>query len=257
MTEQHGGAGGAAGPSWSVDVLADLHAGVFDDAEAQRIWPQVLADPSAMAVIEALDSTRNDLSALRDAPAPPMPAEVAARIDAALAAQRPQRAIPPPADRERIAPVVDLGAARRKRNRLLGLGGAGLLTAAAAVAAAVMLGTGNEIGGDPYGVSPGGRPPVALHGDDVGPALGKTLNVVDYGPLKNEARLTECIRANGLDPEVRPIGVRPVTIDGKPAVLVVFTTGELAKYRMVAFPPDCGSDNKGTLVDKTVGGTTK
>ncbi|MGH3518320.1 MAG: hypothetical protein ACRDQ7_13055, partial [Haloechinothrix sp.] len=85
MTDSRSGMGGTAGPPWSVDVLADLHAGVLDDATAAHLWSQVQADPDAMAILAALDATSADLGALRDAPAPPMPAAVAARIDAALA----------------------------------------------------------------------------------------------------------------------------------------------------------------------------
>lgn len=276
MTKQPGGAAVPAGPPWSVDVLSDLHAGVLEDAQAERLWPQVMADPEAMAVIDALDSTRTDLAALRDIPAVPMPADVAARIDAALAqeaplsapqtpfqasgtpvspgtAQPPAESVSGPAD-SGVAPVVDLAAARRRRNKQLGLG-AGLLTAAAAAVAIAVI-PGNTIGGDPRGVLPPSGP-TALTSEDVGKGLGSTLGKLEYGPLKNEARLVECLRANRIDPKIRPVGVREVTIDGTPAVLAVFTTGKLAQYRMVAFPTDCGPDKPGTLVDKTVGGTTK
>lgn len=258
MTEQRGGAGNAPGPPWSVDMLADLHAGVLDDAASERLWPMVLADPDALAVIEALDATKADLAALRDAPSPPMPAHVAARIDAALAQEPPVVAPGPSAH---PAPVVDLAAARRRRNRQLGWG-AGLLTAAAvAVAAIAITVPTTTTGGDPGMAAPSDTtravPPPALKGDDVGTALGGTLGMRDYGPLKTEARLSECLEANGIDGNVRPVGVRQVTIDGERAVLVVLTTGELAKYRMVALPTNCGPGKPGTLVDRTVGGGSK
>src|SRR5438445_13335894 len=87
MTDESRGIGGTIGPPWSVDVLADLHAGVLDDARATELWPIVNADPEARAILDALDATQADLAALADAPAPPMPAEFAARLDAALAAE--------------------------------------------------------------------------------------------------------------------------------------------------------------------------
>src|SRR5438067_1240607 len=79
MTDESRGLGGTVGPPWSVDVLADLHAGVLDDHEAAELWPLVNADPEARAILDALDATQSDLSSLAEAPAPPMPAEFAAR----------------------------------------------------------------------------------------------------------------------------------------------------------------------------------
>ncbi|OOL27519.1 hypothetical protein GQ85_38210, partial [Rhodococcus rhodochrous] len=76
-------------PPYSADLLADLHAGVLDDDLAAGLWPAVRRDPDAMAVIAALDSVGRRLRALgaaEDVESPPIPPEVAARIDAALAA---------------------------------------------------------------------------------------------------------------------------------------------------------------------------
>ncbi len=254
MTDSHRGmGGGTAGPPWPLDVLADLHARALDEAAAARLWPRVQADPEAMAVIAALEATSADLGALRDAPAPPIPATVAARIDTALAAEDGHASDGP------AAPVTDLAAARRRRNRRLGWG-AGLLAAAAALVAAVVIAvpTGTT-GGTPMAeqTQGNGGAPLALRGDNMGAGLGKALGVRDYGPLENRARLDECREAAGLDPDVRPVGVRPVTIDGHPAVLVVLTTGEFARYRLVAFAPDCGPGTPGVLKDTTVGGTTR
>src|SRR5437870_2958347 len=146
MTDETRGIGGTIGPPWSVDVLADLHAGVLDEAQAAELWPLVNADPEARAILDALDATRADLASLADAPVQPMPAEFAARLDAALAAEVVSRQAasflestqPESAQHGQAsqpagsgdAKVVDLAAARRRRNQRLGWG-AGILTAAA------------------------------------------------------------------------------------------------------------------------------
>ncbi|HEX9334245.1 MAG TPA: hypothetical protein VF892_00105, partial [Pseudonocardiaceae bacterium] len=70
------------GPPWPVDVLADLHAGALDDAVARELWPRVRQDPAAVAVLDALDATRAELSGLAASPSIPMPARFAARLDA-------------------------------------------------------------------------------------------------------------------------------------------------------------------------------
>ncbi|WIX80734.1 hypothetical protein QRX50_08205 [Amycolatopsis carbonis] len=260
MTDESRGVGGTVGPPWSVDVLADLHAGVLDEHEAAQLWPRVQADPEARAIIEALEATTADLAALADEPAPPMPAEFTARIDQALAAEAASRqAASFPASAEApaepgVAPVVDLAAARRRRNKRLGWG-AGTLTAAAAaiVALAVTVpGTSTESG--TAGVAaPAPAPSVGSDGSGAEALLGGAMGVRDFGPLQDEQRLDACVSAAGLDPDVRPEGIRPVTVDGKPGVLVIYTTGQLAQFRLVAFGADCGPGHADKLFDKVVG----
>ncbi|PXY31658.1 hypothetical protein [Prauserella muralis] len=239
MTDEYRGSGGAVGPPWSVDVLADLHAGVLDEHEAAELWPRVNADPEARAVIDALEATSTDLRTLAAAPAEPMPADVAARIDAALAQEAQARG---------SSNVVGIDAARRRRNRRAGWG-AGLLAAAAAVVAGVLItvpdGTGNETGGI-------AEPAPSSTGGDL-PAPGGILGVRDFGPLENEQRLDACLEANSIDPDRKPAGIRPATIDGKPAVIVLYTTGQVAQYRLVALAADCGQDNPGLLRDEIIG----
>ncbi|SFP85489.1 hypothetical protein SAMN05421810_103621 [Amycolatopsis arida] len=260
MTDERRGGSGDVGPPWSVDVLADLHAGALDDAEAARLWPRVEADPEARAVLEALEATRADLAELGAAPAPPMPARVAGRIDAALAEESRRRAGESRGGEPGIAPVVSLDATRRRRRRLMGLGG-GLLTAAAAAVAAVAIlvpgaGNGGPDNGNLPGAAPGpdtDEPPVSLRRDNLNTAIGEINEVRDFGPLGTEERLDACLAANGIDPDVKPAGIRPATIDGDPAVVVLLTTGQFAQFRLVALAPDCGPDNPGLLLDETVG----
>ncbi|WP_199428837.1 hypothetical protein [Qaidamihabitans albus] len=245
MTDESRGRGGVVGPPWSVDVLADLHAGVLDESEAAELWPRVNADPEARAIIDALEATTADLSLLGTQPAEPVPADVAARIDAALA--------------EEQAPsggnVVSLDAARRRRNRRLGWG-AGLLTAAAAVVAGLVLGVPAQDSVPGVAQPPAAVPseaPLALSGDNLDAAIGAVDRVRDFGPLGDQDRLDACLTASGVDIDRRPIGVRPVTIDGREAVVALYTTGELAQFRLVAVAPDCGPDNPGLLRDEVVG----
>ncbi|MEV4600299.1 hypothetical protein AB0K15_23215 [Amycolatopsis sp. NPDC049253] len=264
MTDESRGVGGTVGPPWSVDVLADLHAGVLDEHEAARLWPRVQADPEARAIIEALEATTADLAALADEPAPPMPAEFAARIDQALAAEAASRqaasfpaagSAPVPASPEPgVAPVVDLAAARRRRNKRLGWG-AGILTAAAAAIVAIAVtvpGTTQETGTGVAAPAPAG-PSVGGDGSGAEALLGGAMGVRDFGPLQDEQHLDACVGAAGLDPDVRPEGIRPVTVDGKPGVLVIYTTGQLAQFRLVAFGADCGPGHANVLFDKVVG----
>ncbi|NUT50045.1 MAG: hypothetical protein HOV94_22450, partial [Saccharothrix sp.] len=86
------------GPPWSVDLLADLHAGALDPRTEAELRPLVENDPEAREILAALDATLADL---RDLPPIPMPRHVAERIDAALADEaRPS------------APVIDFAQAK-------------------------------------------------------------------------------------------------------------------------------------------------
>jgi hypothetical protein len=65
-----------------LDTLADLHADALDGATAERVRTHASSCPRCGPVLAALDGVRDELHAL---PAPPMPAPVAARLDATLA----------------------------------------------------------------------------------------------------------------------------------------------------------------------------
>jgi hypothetical protein len=237
----------AAGPPWSVDLLADLHAGVLDERAAAQLWPRVQADPEARAIIEALEATTTDLASLATAPAPPMPADVATRIDAALAEE---------ARGTRLAPVVDLAAARRKRNQRIGwISGVAAVAAAAVATIAIVVPGSSESTGSPIAEPPrssqSAGPVLNLRSDQPQAAVGQlSSGVKDYGPLGDAQRLSSCLQEAGFASTASPIGVRPGTLDGQPAVLVLLTTGELAKFRLVALSPQCGPK---PLLDQVVG----
>lgn len=244
----------------SVETLADLHAGVLDEQTVAQLWPRVRDNPQAQAVLAALEATSADLGSVGAGPAEPIPDDVGNRIDAALAEESRSA-------QGRQAPVVSIDTARRRRNRLL-TGGAGLVTTvAAAVAAILVLTPVEQVEQLPYmarpapsagaqaGAEPGrtqGPPPALRHGN-LGAAVGSVVGVREFGRLHGEARLDACLAANGIDPDVEPAGIRPATIDGQPAVIVLYPTGEFAQYRLIALPPDCDTNNPGLLADTIIG----
>src|SRR4051812_20553350 len=161
-------------PPWSVDLLADLHAGVLDAETEALLRPRVEADPDARAVLEALDATLADLSSL---PPIPMPRDVAARIDAALAAEA--HGVP--------APVVSLNDARQRKYKRLGWGASVLVAAAAAVGVIAVvvpsMSRNTENGAATFPnpenkpaatapATPTPTPPLAVKGQNFGPVIG-------------------------------------------------------------------------------------
>ena len=77
------------------ELLADLQAGLLDDDTAAAVRRRVRADPEAAHALAALDTVRRELGRLGaelesdSASAPEVPAEVTARIGAALRAAEP------------------------------------------------------------------------------------------------------------------------------------------------------------------------
>jgi hypothetical protein len=270
MTDSVKGAGGPPGPPWSVDVLSDLHAGVLDPAESARLWPRVNADPDARAILAALDEVKVGLGQLGSAPAEPMPAQYAAQLDAAIEAQvrasgRVATATAPPEATELtrpVAPVVDLAAARKRRNRMAAWG-AGVLTAAAAAAAIAFVaipgqqttGTPNAEDGNAANPPTQTEPPdgssdapLALRSDNLAAAIGPLNGKDDYGPLGDEQGLKDCLAAHDV-PAGDPVGVSQVTLDGQKGVAALMGAGtEIGKFRLVVVEPTCSADKPGKVL---------
>ncbi|WP_309110000.1 hypothetical protein [Saccharothrix sp.] len=237
-----------SGPPWSVDLLADLHAGVLDPQDEAELRAAVADDPEAREILAALDATVADL---RDLPPIPVPREVADRIDAALAEEfRRAGASPAPTHQpaaEHVAPVVDLAARRRKKQ--LGWG-AGLLAAAAVAVGVVVVstqGTPTSDPGDnvaqPTSNTPVTHRPLAVKGNDFGPVFGDVLKAQNYGPLENQDKLAGCLQGANIA-SAKPLGVSPITLDGKDAVMAILPGGKPGAFKIVVLDPDtCGPDN--------------
>jgi hypothetical protein len=232
------------GPPWSVDLIADLHAGVLPPEVAAQLRPRVEADPEAREILQALDATLADLQAL---PSIPMPDHVAARIDAALAAEaRP------------AAPVVSLDEARKRRNRRLGLGGGVLVAAAAAFGVVLAVSPGAKQAPDnaaptTSSSSANAAPPLALKRDELGSAVGEVLKAQNYGPLETPDRLAGCLQGGGITSSGNPLGISPINLEGKDAVMAILPAG-LGQYRLVVLDPaTCGPGKPaGVLADTTI-----
>ncbi|MEV8436287.1 hypothetical protein AB0425_02830 [Actinosynnema sp. NPDC051121] len=241
-----------SGPPWSVDLLAELHAGALDPRTEAELRPLVENDPEAREILAALDATLEDLHNL---PPIPMPRHVAERIDAALADEaRP------------TAPVIDFAQAKARRAKRLGWG-AGLLAAAAvAVGVAVVAIPGNNTAGDggvaqkdpTAPVTGSAKPPTsgdlpAVRGQNFGPVFGDVLKAQNYGPLENQEKLADCLRGANITAG-KPLGVSPITLDDKPAVMAILPAGTPGAYRIVVVDPQtCGPDNPdGVLASSTI-----
>lgn len=241
-------------PPYSLELLADLHAGALEDDLAEQLWPRVVADPDAAAVLVALDDTVEQLHGMAALPpSVPMPAELAARIDELLAAQTTPT----------LASCTELGAARTRRARRGTYLGIGVLTAAAAAAAVFALGTGlgsrDIVGtpqaGPPAEQAPPARPtPLDLGSGALGPQALAAVGKQDLGPLSDKPTLAGCLQANGLLPTITPIGASEVVLDGRPGVLLLLPTGRPAVFTALVVGPECAVGNPATRQRMEIGG---
>jgi len=235
-------------PEWSLELLADLRAGVLTERAAARLRPQVDADPQGRTVLAALDATVADLAALPTRCPARMPDAVAQRLDAALAAEAlaaHRRAAP-------RAPVITSVARRCLRARWIG---AGVLAAAAmgVVVSGVMSGalTGSTPrAGDALGAAAVSPPaPLALSGGDLGGALNHALGARDYGPLSRPDALRRCLDAHNVPVRDEPLGAREVTLDGRRGVLLVLPTTQTTQFRLLVVGPNCAPGNPAQLAN--------
>ncbi|WP_370333562.1 hypothetical protein [Mycolicibacterium hippocampi] len=219
------------------ELLADLQAGLLDDATAGRVRRQARNDPEAARVIAGLDAVRRELAHLGadEESAPAVPARVTARVGAAL------RTAPPPDP-----------AAGRARPRLTGVQRAGLVTGLCAAAAAVVLGVvrlpqdpGPAHSAGPTAAAPGGFPVPA---EQLHAALSQPQ---DLGPLADPQRLASCLTGLGHSPTLAVLGGRRVEVTGRPALLLLLPGSTPEQINAVVVAPTCNAVHTG-LVAETV-----
>lgn len=257
-------ASGSAGDSTSADpgrapltleLLAELHAGVFDEPLAAQLRRRVTADPQAAAMLAALDATVADLAALPHQRTAPIPESVARRLDTALAAERANPNPPPETGFAGAAVppalVADMTVALRKRHRAGWAGGAILAAAAAVLGMVVLSGLSLETAGDVLGTAIGiqsSEPPTLVPADHASlhSALDQALQTPDYGPLSAPERLRNCLAAHGGG---APLGALEVTLEGRRGVLLVLPTDRPEQIRLLVVGPSCTSADPSRLAD--------
>ena len=226
------------------ELLADLQAGLLDDATAARVRRRVRSDPdagpAARNTLAALDRVRRDLAELGQdaASAPPVPAEVSARLNELLRAQ------PAPPGRvagwKRAAAVAGAGAAALAAV----LGGIALIrTPASAPSTRTSLGQITVSPAAPFGLSAAELQQVLT----APPTLG---------PLSDPRRRTACLTALGYRPETPILGARPLEVGGRPGILVMLPPVDPVgpdTVTAVVVAPDCDATHHTALAQTVVG----
>lgn len=276
------------GTGWSLDQLADYAAGLLGDAEQATVDAALARDDTAAHLYAALphadDLVRGELRAL---PAVTMPADIAARIDAALAAED------RPADEQVAATVIPL---RRRR----WLTASGAVAAGVAVLAGAAFGIGQltrssssssstaASGSAPRTFDSRGNQPKTESGAESTPSLASSLVAtgVDYRKaslasqvtalVTNKAdrpytggtrgfgvpsgltqlagslgRIEDCLRLLGI---ASPRRVDLAKYEGTPSVIVV-SNADPGQLMVTVAGPDCGNGGPDLTVRTTVSAT--
>jgi hypothetical protein len=252
-----------------LDTLADFDAGVLAPAETTRLEAHVSSCAQCQAVIAGM----SDVSGLlRGLPPPRMPAEVEARIFAALAAER---AGSDPTRHPAAASVLNLDAARerrRRRTRVMSIAAAGLIVVVGGAATAIGLNRSSPSGAGGSAVAerdntgkaagPGltGLPSYDRETITRSPLLLSILNgdrgtlaEPDGGAMSDARRLQAC--ENGIAREVQgintgPAGVQHIRFEGQQAYLLVYS-GTSART-LVVVGEKCSTADPDVLYTRTL-----
>lgn len=227
------------------DLVAELQAGLLDDATAARVRSYARSDPEVARIVADLAAVRRELTRLGDPetfeqPAPEVPEAVTTGVVAAL----------------RAAPPVSASARRHSTSRPQLRRGQriGLAVGMCAVVAAVVVGA-VVLTGDPGPVFPSG--PTAAHitvDREISrfPLTEEELHTMlsqshDLGPLADPQRQASCLAGLGYSPTLPVLGGRTLEVFGRSAVLLLVPSGKPNQIHAVAVEPSCTAAHTGLL----------
>ncbi|BCO38396.1 hypothetical protein BMW24_018650 [Mycobacterium heckeshornense] len=246
MDSNAGGGERGTDPPLTVELLADLQAGLLDDDEAARVRERIRADPQAQRAMRALNAVRSDLAALGAEPqsAPQTPPPVVARITAGL--------------RSAAAPAGRAHAAHALRPQLRPVRTIAAVAGVGAAVAAIGLGTAALV----RNPSLPSAPTTAQHITVSRPSatlplaapeiLDLLVRSPDYGPLGDPVRRASCLTGLGYPGATRVLGARPVDVGGRPAVLLVLPADTPDRVAVLAVAPNCSAADTGLLANTVV-----
>lgn len=238
-----------SGPPLTVELLADLQAGVLDDEVAARVRRQVRGDAHAARVLDALNQVRRDVAAVGADPAsaPDPPPQVGARVSAALRS---------------VDPASGGAAGRATHSARPHLRPARTVAAVAglfAVLAAIGFGTVALLHApEPAPSTPGdiehitvSTPPMEI---PLSPSeiLGLLDRAPDFGSLSDPARRASCLTGLGYPAATPVLGARRVEINARPGIVLVIPGDSPHILAAFAVSPNCSAADTGLLANTQV-----
>ena len=229
-------------PPLTVEVLADLQAGLLDDESAARVRRRVRDDPEAEKILRALNRVRCDVATLGAEAAPDVPPDVTARISAALGSA------------EAGEPVAHSARPRNRPARVVaGVAGVGAILAAVGVGTAALITAPEPAPSTPVTAEhiTVSTPPmvIPLSQDEI---LGLLDQSPDYGPLGDPARRASCLTGLGYPASTQVLGARRVEINARPGVVLVVPGDTPHSLAVYAVALNCSAADTGLLANTQV-----
>ncbi|WP_421843284.1 hypothetical protein [Mycobacterium sp.] len=237
-----------ADPPLTVELLADLQAGLLDDETASRVRSQVRADPQAAGMLRALNQVRRDVAVAGDGltPGQDVPPGVTARILTALQSASSDRKIGPghlARPRARPARVAAVVAGLCALAAAIGLGTSALVRTTPPVPAANASVTARHI------TVSTPAPTLPLSHTQIVALLGQAP---DYGsprsPLADPSRRASCVSGLGYPASTEVLGARPVTINARAGILLILPGDNADELAVFAVAPTCNAADTGLMV---------
>lgn len=232
------------------ELLADLQAGLLDEETAACLRRRIRTDPQAAQMMAALAHVRRDLAELGadEASAPDVPAEVTARVGAALQAEPPHRV-----DGSRLPPTHAVRGSVPRLQVIALVAGIGAALAGVVVGAFMLT-------RDPaptYSAGPTAKTiTVSRPARDIplsGPQIADLLfRGPDYGPLADPQRRAACLSGLGYSSATEVLGARPLDVDGRPGVLMLLPSDSPRTVVALVVAPNCNSAHTGLLANTVV-----
>jgi hypothetical protein len=243
-----------ADPPLTVEVLADLQAGLLDDDAAAAVRRQVRTDPAAEAILRALNQVRSDVAAVGANPnsAPDAPPGVTARISGVLrsagllsSGSRIGGAAHSARPRIRPARVVAGVAGMGAVIAAIGIGAAALVNAPAPTPSAPITAEHITVSTPPMVIPLSQAQIIALldRSPDFGPP---------GGPLNDPARRASCLSGLGYPASTQVLAAQPIDINARPGVLLVLPGDTPDSLAVFAVALNCSAADTGLLANTQI-----
>lgn len=225
-------------PPLTVELLADLQAGLLDDDTAARVRRRIRTDPQAADTLQALHRVRSDIATAGSSPAPEAPPEVIAAVTHALQASGAAHAARPPLRPARvIAGVAGLCAVVAA----IGVGTTALLNEPDPMPSAPV--TANHITvSTPVPVIP-------LSAAEIRDLLRRPP---DFGALSNVSQRASCLGGLGYPASEPVLGAQPVEVNARPGVLLVLRGDTPDSLLAFAVALNCNAADTGLLATTAI-----
>ncbi|MDT5145967.1 MAG: hypothetical protein QOC58_612 [Mycobacterium sp.] len=234
--DDHNSGNAGTDPPLTVELLADLQAGLLDDEEAARVRKRVRADPHAASVLRALNRVRGDVAAVGADPAsaPDVPPEAAIKVATALAGHSARPQIRP-------ARIVAVGAGLCAILAAIGFGTAALLRAPAPAPSAPTTAEHITVSTPPM--------MIPLSQTEILALLDRSP---DYGQLGDPGRRASCLTGLGYPAATQVLGAQPVDINARPGELLVLPGDTPNSLAVFAVAGNCNAADTGLLANTQV-----